>query len=174
MKHKVASIIPTDAEKIAKRLKATRLALGLTQAQLATNAGLNRNTVVHYERGNAVPGAIELIKLAKALRQSPNQLLSGAEAFFDSESSEPLLVSDDFEATAMRITICLMALDREIQQWIAGLLMSLVKSKKTNAEFAEFKTAIQQVADVIALKRSEIYAIADEAKHIVPPPRGKR
>jgi transcriptional regulator with XRE-family HTH domain len=44
-----------------KRFKQIRLALGLTQKQLATLLGVWENTVAHWDRGdNPIPGPVEL------------------------------------------------------------------------------------------------------------------
>jgi transcriptional regulator with XRE-family HTH domain len=44
-----------------KRFKQIRLALGLTQKQLATLLGVWENTVAHWDRGDKpIPGPVEL------------------------------------------------------------------------------------------------------------------
>src|SRR5216684_2103246 len=97
----------TPSKEIAERLKAGRKRLGLTQAGLAAKAQLGRSAVVHYEQGHAVPGAIELMKLARALELSPNVILSGSEQFFPSRSPEHALVADDMNVLATKMALCL-------------------------------------------------------------------
>ena len=69
---------------IAERLKKAREGLMLTQQQVADRARVSRSALVHYEKGNVIPGGPELIGLAKALKLTPNYILSGSEFFFDS------------------------------------------------------------------------------------------
>ena len=174
MNPEAAKVLPTEEAKIAERLKSARLALGLTQAQLAAKAGLSRSAVVHYEKKKAVPGGLELIKLAKALDQSPNRLLSGVESFFDSEKTEYALVSDNLDETAVKMGMCLMALDRETQERISSLLMALVKARMTAQEFAEFVDAMKTVRGTIAALTAEIEALAAAAERIITDSGGKR
>ena len=56
---------------IAERLREARHSRELSQTSLAKEAGLSRSAIVHYENANAVPGGLELLKLAKALGVSP-------------------------------------------------------------------------------------------------------
>jgi len=174
MKSKPVPPLRSEEEKIAERLKKARLALRLTQAELAKKAGISRSAIVHYEKGNAVPGAIELIKLAKSLEHSPNYLLSGAETFFDSKKLEHALASENPEVTQMRATLCLMALDREVREPLSALLMALVKLQKKPSEFAEFVKAIENVAGTIAQYRPQIDAVADDAAKTFSARKGKR
>lgn len=46
---------PTSVAAIARRLKFTRLALGLSQAELCSQAGIARNTYNQWERGLGRP-----------------------------------------------------------------------------------------------------------------------
>lgn len=62
---------------IAQNIKRIREDRGLTQEQLAELADLNRVTVAKYEMGRVVPSSNTLLRLAEALRVSPNILLGG-------------------------------------------------------------------------------------------------
>ena len=53
--------------------------LGWSQERLAESADLNRSYVGELERGQAVPSLITLDKLARALGQSPSNLLAQTE-----------------------------------------------------------------------------------------------
>ena len=55
------------SERLGNRLKEMRVALGLTQAQLADAVGVTRKTVNTVENGIFVPSTLLALKLAKAL-----------------------------------------------------------------------------------------------------------
>ncbi len=57
-------------------LRQLRKSAGLTQAQLATRAGLCQQDISRWERGRVQPGISSLIKLSKALGISVSQLFS--------------------------------------------------------------------------------------------------
>lgn len=54
-------------ERLANRLKDKRVALGLTQAELAERCAVSRKTVNTVENGVFVPSALLALKLARAL-----------------------------------------------------------------------------------------------------------
>jgi len=86
-----------DKSQIAERLKSAREGLALTQQQVADKARVSRSAVVHYEKGNVIPGGPELIGLAKALKVTPNYILSGSEGFFDSTAPEHALAAREVD-----------------------------------------------------------------------------
>jgi transcriptional regulator with XRE-family HTH domain len=55
------------AAPFAERLRACRLAAGLTQAELAARAGVSASAIVNYERGSARPRPRRLAALARVL-----------------------------------------------------------------------------------------------------------
>ncbi len=57
---------PLSTGEIAKRLKATRKALGINQAELCRRTGIAVNTYNQWERGKGPPALKEAIKLARA------------------------------------------------------------------------------------------------------------
>jgi transcriptional regulator with XRE-family HTH domain len=61
--------------RMAKRVKALRLAQGLTQAQLAQRAGISRKHVIRIEAAEQEPTLGVIERLAKALRVRPAALL---------------------------------------------------------------------------------------------------
>lgn len=160
---------------IAERLKGAREAAKLTQASLAAHADISRSTIAHYEKGNVVPGGLELMKLAKALKVSPNYILSGSQDFFPSDAVEHSFADteDDLNMQAYRFSICLMILDREVRESISELLMNLVKSKLSEEDYRmflqilseldkmmpEFKTGIE---NLMAGKEEEFQKIAEK------------
>ena len=61
--------------RLGSRLKAARLARGLTQEQLAHDVKATPNYLSAIERGQKLPTLDMLFRLAKALGQPPGQLL---------------------------------------------------------------------------------------------------
>ena len=61
-------------ERLANSLKEKRLALGLTQAELAERVGVTRKTINTVENGVFVPSTLLALKLARALSE-PVELL---------------------------------------------------------------------------------------------------
>lgn len=54
---------------VAERIKEARLALGLTQAQLAERSGVSESAIQMYEIGQRVPRDTVKAKLAEVLNQ---------------------------------------------------------------------------------------------------------
>lgn len=57
-----------------------RISLGKTQAELASEVGVNPNTISQYESGARKPDIVMLKKLAKALNTTTDKLLEPIEA----------------------------------------------------------------------------------------------
>lgn len=142
--------LPTDKKRIAERLRKARDDAGLTQAQLASQSGVGRSAIVHYENAKAVPGGIELIKLANTLKKTPNYLLSGSEQFHESTEPEHAFATGDIEKLAPRITLCLLALDREVSEKFSELLMSLVKQKFSKDDYESFVAGVNALDSTIS------------------------
>lgn len=60
---------------IGQNLRKIRDEQGITQEQLALDAGLNRAYIGYIERGERNPSTNTLVKIAKALKVSPKDLL---------------------------------------------------------------------------------------------------
>lgn len=60
---------------IGKNVREIREKKGITQERLAFEAGLNRAYIGYIERGERNPSTETLVKIAKALRISPKDLL---------------------------------------------------------------------------------------------------
>ncbi len=155
------------ANQIGERIKQARTSLELTQVALAKKASLSRSVLVHYEQGNAVPGGVELIKLAQALNLSPNYLLSGSDNFFESPSIEHALASDNRQMVISTTAICLMALDREVRESISAMVMALVKAKLNKRAYQELIETIGAIGQFIPQMTPGIEEMANEvaAKH---------
>lgn len=67
--------VSTVSKKIGQKLRKIRESKGITQEQLALEAKLNRAYVGYIERGERNPSTETLVKIAKALRASPKDLL---------------------------------------------------------------------------------------------------
>lgn len=64
---------------VGERLRETRLSKGLTQEELAWEAGIAQGSISHYEQGrNEIPVAV-LIALCRAMRVPPVQIVPGLE-----------------------------------------------------------------------------------------------
>ncbi|ACU58143.1 helix-turn-helix domain-containing protein [Chitinophaga pinensis] len=70
MKTKQANLL-----KLGLKIKLLRQALGMSQEELALEAGLDRTYVGGIERGERNVAILNLIKLAKSLNTTPSTLL---------------------------------------------------------------------------------------------------
>jgi len=70
-------MIDTHAIELAARIRAARIALGLTQDQLARAVGVTRSAVAQWETGRAGQVGSNLARIARALGTSAAYLLSG-------------------------------------------------------------------------------------------------
>ncbi len=61
--------------KIGRNVRKIREKKGFTQEKLALDAGLNRAYIGYIERGERNPSTDTLVKIAKALKVSPKDLL---------------------------------------------------------------------------------------------------
>lgn len=67
---------PSLRSRISGSLVTKRVALGWSQEQLATAAGINAETISRYERGVSLPSIEALERLAKALSVDLSELVS--------------------------------------------------------------------------------------------------
>jgi transcriptional regulator with XRE-family HTH domain len=163
MKKQPTSAPSIEPATIAGRLKKAREDLGLSQVDLAKSARISRSAIIRYEKGEVVPGGLKLSNLAEALGKSPNELLSGTEAYFPSQRPEHALAGRGFQATSIRVTMCLMALDPKIQEKVSALLLAMVEARKSKAEFTEFLKAIETVGATLAKVQPQVNQVTDNA-----------
>ncbi len=156
------AVLLDPTKQIAERIRARRKALELTQEGLAQRAGIGRSAVIHYEQGNAVPGSLELSKLARALGLSPNFILSGSEEFFPSATPDHALAQGDMNLMAPMVALCMMVLGRETAERVSALLVSLVKQKLSKSEFKEFNSAIQAIGASLPEIEKDMQGMADK------------
>jgi transcriptional regulator with XRE-family HTH domain len=76
----VSEATSPEDEKAAfgKQLQALHLERGWSQSELARRAGLSRDKISTYVRGECLPRQLQLRALAKALEVSPDELLPGS------------------------------------------------------------------------------------------------
>jgi DNA-binding XRE family transcriptional regulator len=74
--HGNAQAVALDGEKLGARLKAFRLAAGLTQAELARRTGIHRPNIARVEAGRHTPSLETLSRIANAIGVSPTEVLS--------------------------------------------------------------------------------------------------
>lgn len=69
------SIVSKDHQAIGLEISKLRDAQGLSQIELATDIGVNKNTIGAMERGESDFGVSRLISVCEALHASPNDIL---------------------------------------------------------------------------------------------------
>jgi transcriptional regulator with XRE-family HTH domain len=79
--------VDAAAKEFSQRLNKTRERQGLTQAQLAERSGLTPAAISQLESGDRKPTFPTIIRLAEALKTSPNDLM----AIKDMEGLDPSL-----------------------------------------------------------------------------------
>ncbi len=67
----------TKTKKVAKRLKQYRLDAGLSQQEVADNAGIDRKTVNRIENFHFMPNIDTLLRLTTALAVKPADIFEG-------------------------------------------------------------------------------------------------
>lgn len=67
--------ITAVSRKIGKTVRKIREEKNMTQEELALSAGLNRAYIGYIERGERNPSTETLVKIAKALKVSPKDLI---------------------------------------------------------------------------------------------------
>ncbi len=70
--------IKNDGDTIGGRISRARDAMGLTIAQVASQAGVRKDTAISWERDRAEPRTNKLVTLAGILNVSPVWLITGA------------------------------------------------------------------------------------------------
>ena len=70
-------------QRLGDRIRERRTAANLTQAALAEKCGLHRTFIGSVERGERNVAVLSLLKIAKALRVTPAELLTEPEAGAD-------------------------------------------------------------------------------------------
>ena len=68
-----------NAKAIGRNILRSRLAKGMTQAELAKALNVDRGTVGRWETGHTIPRHVSVPKVAALLGQTPEALLAGSE-----------------------------------------------------------------------------------------------
>ena len=64
-------------KRLGKRVRAYRHALGVSQESLAELTGLHRTYISDIERGSRNVAILNIVRLAKALKGTPSELVKG-------------------------------------------------------------------------------------------------
>ena len=108
-----------DYADIGKRIRACRLAKGMTQEQLANEVGVVVTHISHIETGNSVPSLKTLIDIINALDCSADELLcieiKKAKPVFDSWMTEQLADCSADEAKIIKETV--VSLKKSLRKW---------------------------------------------------------
>lgn len=91
---------PNSKEDFGRRVYRIMLAKGMNQSDLARAAGIDRNRVSSYVRGQSLPTGLFLKKLAEALGVKPTELLPEAMA---SEAPPPYSMAVSPDGKQMRL-----------------------------------------------------------------------
>ena len=132
---------------IAMRLRETRNARELSQTALADKSGISRSSIVHYENANAVPGGLELLKLAKALGVSPNRILTGSDTFEESDAVEHVLAVENESIRVVRMALLMQSLDRDTRERVSALIVDMVRQRKSDSEFRAVLEMLDRIED---------------------------
>ena len=88
------SAISKDHQAVGLEISKLREQQGLSQIDLATDTGLNKNTIGAMERGESDFGISKLISVCEALQASPNDLLPDRLSRNDTLSSDMQKLQD--------------------------------------------------------------------------------
>ncbi len=83
----------TDNEAAAVRLRAARIACGLTQKQLADAAGVGATQIINMEKARSFPSRAVIVYLSLEHRLDANFLILGQYAQLPSDVQEPLFLA---------------------------------------------------------------------------------
>jgi len=61
---------------VATNLREIRKQRGLTQKELSEKSGVARISIARYESGKVIPGALNLMKLAKAMECNAEEIIT--------------------------------------------------------------------------------------------------
>lgn len=137
-------------DSIGGRIKSTRIIRGLSSTQLHDKTGIAQSSLTRYEKGNRIPGAIELRKLCVALDISPNYLLWGD----DSKAFGSLTVNvydmeieSDNQFMAI-VAILFTKLARPDRTAMLQLLMTIVYAQIGEDSFAKLREDLLKIGTV--------------------------
>jgi transcriptional regulator with XRE-family HTH domain len=119
----------TDELQIGTRARAARMAQGMTQADVAAAIGISVEVYGRMERQTVLPSVPTLVKLAKALRVTPNDLL-GATPKIESGPTSPEL---------RRIHRLLESIDDKVLPSLGTVLKAMAKPSRRDLTTAAKK-----------------------------------
>lgn len=88
-----------DEAELGKRLRVTRVKVGLTQGQVAAELGVSRGAVSQIEIGMRAPNSLQLVRLAELYGRDPSELLADE---FDLERADQPISSVQTDAAPAR------------------------------------------------------------------------
>jgi transcriptional regulator with XRE-family HTH domain len=86
------------ASDVGRRIALLRHRLGLSQTAFARQAGISRNSLIVYERGERVPKSVYLVRIAEAGKTSVDWLLNG-------RVSHALKPDPEWDATVLSLRV---------------------------------------------------------------------
>ena len=69
----------TPAQEIGNRIRILRKQMGISQSELAARADFHYSLISRYERGDGLPNAIYIVRIARELYTSAEYLVTGEE-----------------------------------------------------------------------------------------------
>lgn len=93
----------------ARRIAAARIAVGLTQAELAERAGVSERTVQHWESGKTIPQLAKLEQIARVLGMDLSDEDAADEAPTDDTLDDLRLLPGEVYIVAWAVANALMA-----------------------------------------------------------------
>ena len=107
----------TLRDRLGRELRKARVALQLTQADIAERVGTDPETISRFERGATLPSLVRLLELAEALEVTVASLLGGASPRATDELAE-----------LRQMVANLPPKDRKL---VAAVVTAIVDSRKT-------------------------------------------
>lgn len=157
---------------IGKRIKQARLALKpkMTQQQLADAVNVSRPAVTQWETGEtkSLDGE-NLLRVAKALRVSPEWLLHG----IGSGPGEPLPAQNlDLDADTLRLARAIQSLSADQRAILQALVDSMSQGDGSGAVPSPKKA--ETVKDVVMVRPVSSACVVERSSRILNRPSGRR
>jgi|1185.fasta_scaffold31731_2 transcriptional regulator with XRE-family HTH domain len=95
--------LDADLVRFGKRVRAARIRLAMNQREVAQLVGTDGGTISRWERGDGYPQTKQLVKLARALGESLDHLVLGAQSEKTSDVMMPRAFIDFLKTDHGRI-----------------------------------------------------------------------
>lgn len=123
--------------RIGDRIKELRTTYGITQVQLAEEAGISRSVISQYESNLVEPTATVVAKLALALNTSTDYLLGLEDDFGIKVDSKELIKRPDYDITDKQLTdfMKLFKVMTEVQKaQVLGFVIGMLENAGVNVK----------------------------------------